>query len=80
MQPVSASFVVFFSLKPSLSFFFAAYALVLFFNFISAMALLISGAEKIHDGETFGLSILYLLANVPLSFIGWYRSAYNALK
>ena len=45
----------------------------MFFNFLAAFALLVDDAEPIHEGETFGLSILYLVANVPLSFLGWYR-------
>lgn len=58
----------------------AAYAFTLIYNFLTAMALLIQGADEYHAGETFGLSILYLVANVPLSFLCWYRPAYNALK
>jgi len=52
----------------------------MFFNFLAAFALLVDNDEPIHEGETFGLSILYLVANVPLSFLGWYRPAYNGLK
>ena len=52
----------------------------MFFNFIAAFALLVDDAEPIHEGETFGLALLYLIANIPLSFLGWYRPAYNALK
>ena len=60
--------------------FLSVYSFTLFFNFLSAFALLVDNDEPLHEGETFGLSILYLVANVPLSFIGWYRSAYNGLK
>ena len=52
----------------------------MFYNFLAAFALLVGDAEPIHEGETFGLSILYLVANVPLSFLGWYRPAYNGLN
>ena len=56
----------------------------MFFNFLAAFALLVDNDEPDepirHEGETFGLSILYLVANVPLSFLGWYRPAYNGLK
>ena len=52
----------------------------MFFNFLAAFALLVDNDEPIHEGETFGLSLLYLVANIPLSFLGWYRPAYNALK
>ena len=46
------------------------------------MALLIKGSGKseVDDGATFGLATAYLIANVPLSFIGWYRPCYRALK
>lgn len=57
-----------------------AYFFTLFYNFLAAFALLVTDAEPIHDGETFGISLLYLFANVPLSFIGWYRPCYKALK
>ena len=60
--------------------FLSVYSFTLFFNFLSAFALLVDDDEPLHEGETFGLSILYLFANVPLSFIGWYRPAYNGLK
>ncbi|XP_020631877.1 secretory carrier-associated membrane protein 2-like isoform X2 [Orbicella faveolata] len=56
------------------------YSFTMFFNFLSAFALLVDNDEPIHEGETFGLSLLYLVANVPLSFLGWYRPCYNALK
>lgn len=58
------------------------YCFVLFFNFLAAMALLIKGPgeSKTDTGSTFGLSALYLIANVPLSFIGWYRPCYRAFK
>ncbi|XP_078369307.1 secretory carrier-associated membrane protein 1-like isoform X1 [Oculina patagonica] len=58
------------------------YCIVLFFNFITAMALLIKGSGNVtaNDGSTFGLSGLYLFANIPLSFIGWYRPCYRAFK
>ena len=58
----------------------SAYSFTMFFNFIAAFALLVDDAEPIHEGETFGLALLYLIANIPLSFLGWYRPAYNALK
>ena len=58
----------------------SVYSFTLFFNFLSAFAMLVDDDEPIHEGETFGFSILYLIANVPLSFIGWYRPCYNALK
>ncbi|XP_031564578.1 secretory carrier-associated membrane protein 2-like isoform X2 [Actinia tenebrosa] len=54
-----------------------AYSFVMCYNFLCAFALLVEGID---NGETFGLSILYLLANVPLSFLCWYRPAYKALK
>ena len=62
--------------------FVAVYCFVLFFNFLAAMALLIKGPgdSKMDTGATFGLSALYLIANVPLSFIGWYRPCYRAFK
>ena len=50
------------------------------FNFLTALALLVDHDEPVHEGETFGISIAYLLFNVPASFIGWYRTAYNAMK
>lgn len=56
------------------------YTFTLVFNFLAAFALLVKGADQVHEGETFGLSILYLIANVPLSFLCWYRPCYNALK
>ncbi|CAH3192734.1 unnamed protein product, partial [Porites evermanni] len=59
-----------------------AYCFVLFFNFLAAMALLIKGPgeSEMDTGATFGLSALYLIVNVPLSFIGWYRTCYRAFK
>ena len=36
----------------------------MFFNFLAAFALLVDDAEPIHEGETFGLSILYLVAKL----------------
>ena len=60
--------------------YFSVYSFTMFYNFLSAFALLVANAEPLHEGETFGLSLLYLIANVPLSFIGWYRPAYKALK
>ena len=62
--------------------FVAVYCFVLFLNFLAAMALLIKGPgdSKTDTGATFGLSALYLIANVPLSFIGWYRPCYRAFK
>ena len=60
--------------------FLSVYSFTMFFNFLAAFAMLVKGAEPIHDGQTFGISILYLVANVPLSFLGWYRPCYNALK
>ena len=62
------------------SVFLSVYSFAMFYNFLAAFALLVADAEPIHEGETFGLSILYLVANVPLSFLGWYRPAYNGLK
>ena len=62
------------------SVFLSVYSFTMFYNFLAAFALLVGDAEPIHEGETFGLSILYLVANVPLSFLGWYRPAYNGLK
>lgn len=56
------------------------YSFTMFFNFLAAFAMLVKDAEPIHEGQTFGISILYLVANVPLSFLGWYRPCYNALK
>ena len=58
----------------------SVYSFTMFYNFLAAFALLVDNDEPIHEGETFGLSLLYLVANIPLSFIGWYRPAYNALK
>ena len=58
----------------------SVYSFTMFYNFLAAFALLVDDDEPIHEGETFGLSLLYLVANVPLSFVGWYRPAYNALK
>ena len=49
----------------------------MFFNFLAAFALFVDNDEPIHEDKTFGISILYLVANVPLSFLGWYRPAYN---
>lgn len=62
------------------SVFLSVYCFTLFFNFLAAFALLVDNDEPIHEGATFGLSILYLVANVPLSFLGWYRRAYNGFK
>ncbi|KAL9986442.1 hypothetical protein ACROYT_G000594 [Oculina patagonica] len=56
------------------------YSFTLVFNFLSALALLVDNDEPVHEGQTFGISIAYLIFNVPLSFLGWYRTAYNALK
>lgn len=45
------------------------------------MALLVSKTEGIsYGGQTFGFSLLYLVLNVPLSFLCWYRPSYKALK
>ena len=55
------------------SVFLSVFSFTVFFNFLAAFALLVDDAEPIHEGETFELSILYLVANVPLSFLGWYR-------
>ncbi|EDO31962.1 predicted protein, partial [Nematostella vectensis] len=58
-----------------------AYSFVMFYNFIVALALLSTSATGNHnEGKTFGLSILYLVWNVPASFLCWYRPAYKALK
>ncbi|KXJ22690.1 secretory carrier-associated membrane protein 2 [Exaiptasia diaphana] len=57
------------------------YSFVMFYNFVTAFALMIvnpSGDSS--DGETFGISIVYFLFNIPMSFLGWYRPAYKALK
>jgi len=59
---------------------FLVYSFTMFFNFLTALALLVDNDEPVHQGRTFGISIAYLLWNVPASFIGWYRPAYNALK
>ena len=50
------------------------------YNFLTALALLVDHDEPVSEGQNFGIAILYLLWNVPVSFIGWYRPAYNALK
>ena len=52
----------------------------MFFNFLAAFALFVDNDEPIHEDKTFAISILYLVANVPLSFLGWYRPAYNGLN
>ena len=66
--------------KDAFNAFSPAYCFTLIYNFLTAMAMLIVDADPIHAGETFGISILYLIANVPLSYLCWYRPAYNALK
>ena len=60
--------------------FLSVYSFTMFYNFLAAFAMLVDDAEPLHEGATFGLSILYLVVNVPASFLGWYRPAYNGLK
>ena len=62
------------------SVFLSVYSFTMFYNFLAAFALFVDNDEPIHEDKTFGISILYLVANVPLSFLGWYRPAYNGLK
>lgn len=62
---------------PSIS----AYSFVMFFNFLTALALMIENPSgDSTDGETFGIAIAYFLINIPASFLCWYRPAYKALK
>lgn len=56
------------------------YSFQMVFNFLTALALLVDHDEPVHEGQTFAISIAYLVWNVPASFIGWYRTAYNAMK
>ncbi|KAK3727912.1 hypothetical protein QZH41_016367 [Actinostola sp. cb2023] len=57
------------------------YSFVLLFNFVAALALMIvNPSNDSTDGETFGISIVYLLFNIPASFLCWYRPVYKALK
>ncbi|KAK2554507.1 Secretory carrier-associated membrane protein 2 [Acropora cervicornis] len=57
------------------------YVFALCYNCIAAMALLVSDTGGYaYGGQTFGFSILYLVLNVPLSFLCWYRPSYKALK
>lgn len=57
------------------------YVFTLCYNCIAALALLVSKTGgNLFGGQTFGFSILYLVVNVPLSFLCWYRPSYKALK
>ncbi|XP_065672391.1 secretory carrier-associated membrane protein 2 isoform X5 [Hydra vulgaris] len=54
------------------------YSFTLFFNFITAIALLATGGKD--GGTTLGVSILYMVLFIPCSFLCWYRPIYKALK
>jgi len=52
------------------------------FNWVVLIANLLGGTLLlgIDDGITFGLSILYCILFIPLSYICWFRPAYNAFR
>ena len=51
-------------------------------NIVVLVANLLGGTLilGIDEGTTFGLSILYFILFVPLSYICWFRPAYNAFR
>jgi hypothetical protein len=51
-------------------------------NWVVLIANLLGGTLilGIDDGTTFGLSILYCILFIPLSYICWFRPAYNAFR
>jgi len=57
------------------------YVLTLLVNFIGSFALLIGGSSDADSaGATFGVSLVYMLAFTPCSFVFWYRPIYKALR
>jgi len=63
---------------------FAAYSVVLFLNFLGAMAYFFgciqSSMTTEDSGVTFGLSIVFFILFIPCSFICWYRPLYKAFR
>ncbi|CAF1231783.1 unnamed protein product [Rotaria sordida] len=53
------------------------YSSTLAFNFIGALSYFIVDKE---GGTTFGLSILYLILFIPLSYLCWFRPLYRAFR
>ena len=56
----------------------AVYSLTLLFNMLCALALLCVGGAN--GGETFGVSLVYLVIFIPCSFVFWYQPLYKAFK
>ncbi|UJR33674.1 hypothetical protein I4U23_021105 [Adineta vaga] len=54
-----------------------AYALTLFLNMIAALSYFVVAKE---GATTFGLSLVYLLLFVPLSYVCWFRPVYRAFR
>ncbi|KAJ3097897.1 Secretory carrier-associated membrane protein 5 [Phlyctochytrium planicorne] len=52
--------------------------LAYFINFLAAFALVTQKAEA--GGTTFALSIVILVAGIPVGFVFWYRPLYKAVK
>jgi len=54
------------------------YVCLLLINVLGCLAYMIVGGDS--GGVTFGLSLLYLVINTPLSFVCWYRPIYKAFR
>jgi len=53
------------------------HALVILLNLFAGACLLFDGLD---DGRTFGMSIVYVVFNIPLSFLCWFRPVYKAFR
>lgn len=53
------------------------HALMILLNVLGGACLLFSGLD---DGTTFGLSLAYVVFNIPLSFLCWFRPVYKAFR
>jgi len=65
------------SIVKNLYYLWLVHAILLTSNMIVAILYLFGGGDK---GETFGKALIYFALLIPLSYVGWFRTAYKAFR